>query len=166
MKLTRELTPPPNRRDQLDPPPKTYYYAGKAGYSHLPGRHRYHRHPIPQEPTKPETRGSGRQPEHRLWKEHCRRHAGGPPDRIEPNRRAAGRRITVWRHAGTITPRSRRASAAHGWTTRRASRCSPRHARSNFKVTMKPMLGCISVAPPGFEALTGPHPASSAAIWL
>jgi len=34
---------------------------------------------------------------------------------------------------------------------------APTPALKNFKVTMKPMLGCISVAPPGFEALTGPH---------
>jgi amidase len=34
---------------------------------------------------------------------------------------------------------------------------APTPALKNFKVAMKPMLGCISVAPPGFEALTGPH---------
>jgi amidase len=34
---------------------------------------------------------------------------------------------------------------------------APTPALKNFKVTMKPMLGCISVAPPGFEAFTGPH---------
>jgi acetamidase/formamidase len=33
----------------------------------------------------------------------------------------------------------------------------PTEALKNFKLTMKPMLGCISVAPPGFEAFTGPH---------
>lgn len=33
----------------------------------------------------------------------------------------------------------------------------PTEAFKNFKLTMKPMLGCISVAPPGFEAFTGPH---------
>lgn len=33
----------------------------------------------------------------------------------------------------------------------------PTEAFKNFKVTMKPMLGCISVAPAGFEAFTGPH---------
>lgn len=33
----------------------------------------------------------------------------------------------------------------------------PTDAFKNFKITMKPMLGCISVAPPGFEAFTGPH---------
>jgi acetamidase/formamidase len=33
----------------------------------------------------------------------------------------------------------------------------PTDALKNFKLTMKPMLGCISVAPPGFEAFTGPH---------
>ncbi|MCU1320745.1 MAG: Acetamidase/Formamidase [Acidobacteriaceae bacterium] len=33
----------------------------------------------------------------------------------------------------------------------------PTEALKNFKVTMKPMLGCISVAPQGFEAFTGPH---------
>lgn len=33
----------------------------------------------------------------------------------------------------------------------------PTPALKNFKVTMKPMLGCISVAPQGMEAFTGPH---------
>jgi amidase len=33
----------------------------------------------------------------------------------------------------------------------------PTDALKNFKVTMKPMLGCISVAPPGFEAFGGTH---------
>ncbi|MGI4757757.1 MAG: acetamidase/formamidase family protein [Janthinobacterium lividum] len=33
----------------------------------------------------------------------------------------------------------------------------PTPALKNFKVEMKPMLGCISVAPAGFEAFTGPH---------
>ena len=33
----------------------------------------------------------------------------------------------------------------------------PTDALKNFKVTMRPMLGCISVAPAGFEAFTGPH---------
>lgn len=33
----------------------------------------------------------------------------------------------------------------------------PTEALKNFKVAMKPMLGCISVAPAGFEAFTGPH---------
>lgn len=33
----------------------------------------------------------------------------------------------------------------------------PSEGLKNFKVSMKPMLGCISVAPPGFEAFTGPH---------
>lgn len=33
----------------------------------------------------------------------------------------------------------------------------PTPALKNFKVSMKPMLGCISVAPRGFEAFTGPH---------
>lgn len=33
----------------------------------------------------------------------------------------------------------------------------PTPALKNFKLTMKPMLGCISVAPAGFEAFTGPH---------
>lgn len=33
----------------------------------------------------------------------------------------------------------------------------PTPALKNFKVQMKPMLGCISVAPQGMEAFTGPH---------
>lgn len=33
----------------------------------------------------------------------------------------------------------------------------PTPALKNFKVKMNPMLGCIAVAPPGFEAMTGPH---------
>jgi len=33
----------------------------------------------------------------------------------------------------------------------------PTDALKNFKVTMKPMLGCISVAPQGFESLGGTH---------
>jgi amidase len=33
----------------------------------------------------------------------------------------------------------------------------PTDALKNFKVTMKPMLGCISVAPAGFEAFGGTH---------
>ena len=33
----------------------------------------------------------------------------------------------------------------------------PTEALKNFKVTMKPMLGCISVAPQGFEAFGGTH---------
>ncbi len=33
----------------------------------------------------------------------------------------------------------------------------PTEALKNFKVAMKPMLGCISVAPPGFEAFGGTH---------
>jgi amidase len=38
-----------------------------------------------------------------------------------------------------------------------ATLTAPTPALKNFKVQMKPMLGCISVAPPGFEAFTGPH---------
>ncbi len=33
----------------------------------------------------------------------------------------------------------------------------PTPALKNFKLKMKPMLGCISVAPQGMEAFTGPH---------
>jgi amidase len=33
----------------------------------------------------------------------------------------------------------------------------PTPALKNFEVPMKPMLGCISVAPQGMEAFTGPH---------
>jgi len=42
-------------------------------------------------------------------------------------------------------------------TTGIAVLTAPTPALKNFKLTMKPMLGCISVAPPGFEAFTGPH---------
>jgi acetamidase/formamidase len=38
-----------------------------------------------------------------------------------------------------------------------ATLTSPTPALKNFKLKMKPMLGCISVAPPGFEAFAGPH---------
>ncbi len=38
-----------------------------------------------------------------------------------------------------------------------ATLTEPTPALKNFKVQMKPMLGCISVAPAGFEAFTGPH---------
>lgn len=38
-----------------------------------------------------------------------------------------------------------------------ATLTEPTPALKNFKVQMKPMLGCISVAPQGFEAYTGPH---------
>jgi acetamidase/formamidase len=38
-----------------------------------------------------------------------------------------------------------------------ATLTAPTPALKNFKLQMKPMLGCISVAPPGFEAFTGPH---------
>src|ERR1700733_8999449 len=42
-------------------------------------------------------------------------------------------------------------------TTGIATLSHPTEALKNFKVTMKPMLGCISVAPPGFEAFGGTH---------
>jgi acetamidase/formamidase len=38
-----------------------------------------------------------------------------------------------------------------------ATLTAPTPALKDFKLQMKPMLGCISVAPPGFEAFTGPH---------
>jgi amidase len=38
-----------------------------------------------------------------------------------------------------------------------ATLTAPTPALKDFKLHMKPMLGCISVAPPGFEAFTGPH---------
>lgn len=38
-----------------------------------------------------------------------------------------------------------------------ATLTEPTPALKNFKVQMKPMLGCISVAPQGMEAFTGPH---------
>lgn len=42
-------------------------------------------------------------------------------------------------------------------TTGFATLTAPTPALKNYRIKMKPMLGCISVAPQGMEAFTGPH---------
>jgi len=84
--------------------------------------------------------------------------------KIEPNRKTArqGSRIQqfgvlpAYNLAAKYDPRFNgeyQLDNATGYATLTA----PTPAFKNFKLQMKPMLGCISVAPPGFEAFTGPH---------
>jgi amidase len=170
-KLTRELTPPAKPRE-IDYDPTTfqaYYYAGnKPGIHIFPGDivHTW----------APDSAGTDK---------NLKRVAlGGNPNigpiyvegalpgdtlvvhliKIEPNRKTArqGSRIQQF---GVTPAYNLAAKYDQGFNGEYqldnaagiAVLTAPTPALKNFKVTMKPMLGCISVAPPGFEALTGPH---------
>ena len=84
--------------------------------------------------------------------------------RIEPNRKTArqGSRIQQF---GVTPAYNLAAKYDQGFNgeyqldnaTGTAVLSQPTPALKNFKLTMKPMLGCISVAPQGMEAFTGPH---------
>jgi acetamidase/formamidase len=170
-KLTRELTPPSHPRE-INYEPTTfqaYYYAGnKPGIHIFPGDivHTW----------APDSAGTDK---------NLKRVAlGGNPNigpiyvegalpgdtlvvhliKIEPNRKTArqGSRIQQF---GVTPAYNLAAKYDQGFNgeyqldnaTGIATLTAPTPALKNFKVTMKPMLGCISVAPPGFEAFTGPH---------
>jgi acetamidase/formamidase len=84
--------------------------------------------------------------------------------KIEPNRKTArqGSRIQqfgvtpAYNLAAKYDPRFNGEYQLDN-ATGTATLTAPTPALKNFKLQMKPMLGCISVAPPGFEAFTGPH---------
>src|SRR3984957_17034610 len=170
-KLTRELMPPAKPREiNYDPTTfQAYYYAGnKPGIHIFPGDivHTW----------APDSAGTDK---------NLKRVAlGGNPNigpiyvegalpgdtlvvhliKIEPNRKTArqGSRIQQF----GVTPAYNLAAKYDAGFNGEyqldnaagiAVLTAPTPALKNFKVAMKPMLGCISVAPPGFEALTGPH---------
>jgi acetamidase/formamidase len=170
-KVTRELVPPAKPRDIVYEPTtfQAYYYAGnKPGIHIFPGDvvHTW----------SPDSAGTDK---------NLKRVALGgnvnigpiyvegalPGDtlvvhliKIEPNRKTArqGSRIQqfgvtpAYNLAAKYDPRFNgeyQLDNASGIATLTA----PTPAFKNFKLQMKPMLGCISVAPPGMEAFTGPH---------
>lgn len=170
-KLTRELTPPAKPREiNYDPTTfQAYYYAGnKPGIHIFPGDivHTW----------SPDSAGTDK---------NLKRVAlGGNPNigpiyvegalpgdtlvvhliKIEPNRKTArqGSRIQQFGVTPAYNLAAKYDAGFNGEyqldnATGIAVLTAPTPALKNFKVTMKPMLGCISVAPPGFEALTGPH---------
>lgn len=170
-KLTRELTPPAKPREiNYDPTTfQAYYYAGnKPGIHIFPGDivHTW----------APDSAGTDK---------NLKRVAlGGNPNigpiyvegalpgdtlvvhliKIEPNRKTArqGSRIQQFGVTPAYNLAAKYDAGFNGEyqldnATGIAVLTAPTPALKNFKVTMKPMLGCISVAPPGFEALTGPH---------
>ena len=170
-KLTRELTPPAKPREiNYDPTTfQAYYYAGnKPGIHIFPGDivHTW----------SPDSAGTDK---------NLKRVAlGGNPNigpiyvegalpgdtlvvhliKIEPNRKTArqGSRIQQFGVTPAYNLAAKYDAGFNGEyqldnATGIAVLTAPPPALKNFKVTMKPMLGCISVAPPGFEALTGPH---------
>jgi len=170
-KLTRELTPPAKPREiNYDPTTfQAYYYAGnKPGIHIFPGDivHTW----------APDSAGTDK---------NLKRVAlGGNPNigpiyvegalpgdtlvvhliKIEPNRKTArqGSRIQQFGVTAAYNLAAKYDPGFNGEyqldnATGIAVLTAPTPALKNFKVTMKPMLGCISVAPPGFEALTGPH---------
>ena len=170
-KLTRELAPPAKPREvNYDPTTfQAYYYAGnKPGIHIFPGDivHTW----------APDSAGTDK---------NLKRVAlGGNPNigpiyvegalpgdtlvvhliKIEPNRKTArqGSRIQQFGVTPAYNLAAKYDAQFNGEyqldnATGIAVLTSPTPALKNFKVTMKPMLGCISVAPPGFEALTGPH---------
>lgn len=170
-KLTRELTPPAKPREiNYDPTTfQAYYYAGNQPGIHIfPGDivHTW----------APDSAGTDK---------NLKRVAlGGNPNigpiyvegalpgdtlvvhliKIEPNRKTArqGSRIQQFGVTPAYNLTAKYDPQFNGEyqldnATGIAVLTAPTPALKNFKVTMKPMLGCISVAPPGFEALTGPH---------
>ena len=170
-KLVRELTPPAKPREiNYDPTTfQAYYYAGnKPGIHIFPGDivHTW----------APDSAGTDK---------NLKRVAlGGNPNigpiyiegalpgdtlvvhliKIEPNRKTArqGSRIQQFGVTPAYNLAAKYDPQFNGEyqldnATGIAMLTAPTPALKNFKVTMKPMLGCISVAPPGFEALTGPH---------
>jgi acetamidase/formamidase len=170
-KLTRELTPPAKPREiNYDPTTfQAYYYAGnKPGIHIFPGDivHTW----------APDSAGTDK---------NLKRVAlGGNPNigpiyvegalpgdtlvvhliKIEPNRKTArqGSRIQQFGVTPAYNLAAKYDAGFNGEyqldnATGIAVLTAPTPALKNFKVTMKPMLGCISVAPPGFEALPGPH---------
>lgn len=169
--LTRELTPPAQPREiNYDPTTfQAYYYAGnKPGIHIFPGDivHTW----------SPDSGGMDK---------NLKRVALGPNSnigpiyvegalpgdtlvvhliKIEPNRKTArqGSRIQQFGVTPAYNLAARYDQGFNGEyqldnATGIAVLTAPTPALKNFKLTMKPMLGCISVAPPGFEALTGPH---------
>ncbi len=170
-KLTRELTPPAKPRE-IDYEPTTfqaYYYAGnKPGIHIFPGDivHTW----------APDSAGTDK---------NLKRVAlGGNPTigpiyvegalpgdtlvvhliKIEPNRKTArqGSRIQQFGVTPAYNLAAKYDPQFNGEyqldnATGIAVLTEPTPALKNFKVKMNPMLGCIAVAPPGFEAMTGPH---------
>jgi acetamidase/formamidase len=170
-KLTRELTPPAKPREvNYDPTTfQAYYYAGnKPGIHIFPGDivHTW----------SPDSAGTDK---------NLKRVAlGGNPTigpiyvegalpgdtlvvhliKIEPNRKTArqGSRIQQFGVTPAYNLAAKYDPQFNGEyqldnATGIATLTAPTPALKNFKVTMKPMLGCIAVAPPGFEAMAGPH---------
>jgi amidase len=170
-KLTRELTPPAQPRE-INYEPTTfqaYYFAGnKPGIHIFPGDivHTW----------SPDSGGMDK---------NLKRVALGPNSnigpiyvegalpgdtlvvhliKIEPNRKTArqGSRIQQFGVTPAYNLAAKYDAGFNGEyqldnATGFATLTAPTPALKNFKIKMKPMLGCISVAPPGFEALTGPH---------
>jgi acetamidase/formamidase len=170
-KLTRELVPPAKPRD-INYEPTTfqaYYYAGnKPGIHIFPGDivHTW----------SPDSAGTDK---------NLKRVALGgnanigpiyvegalPGDtlvvhliKIEPNRKTArqGSRIQQFGVTPAYNLAAKYDQRFNGEyqldnATGIATLTAPTPALKNFKIQMKPMLGCISVAPPGFEAFAGPH---------
>ncbi len=170
-KLTRELVPPTSPR-QITYEPTTfqaYYYAGnKPGIHIFPGDivHTW----------APDSAGTDK---------NLKRVALGgnanigpiyvegalPGDtlvvhliKIAPNRATARQGSRIQQYA--ITPAYNLAAKYDQrfngeWQVQNAdgyaTLTEPTPALKNFRIKMNPMLGCISVAPPGFEAYTGPH---------
>jgi acetamidase/formamidase len=170
-KLTRELTPPAKPRE-INYEPTTfqaYYYAGnKPGIHIFPGDivHTW----------APDSAGTDK---------NLKRVAlGGNPTigpiyvegalpgdtlvvhliKIEPNRKTArqGSRIQQFGVTPAYNLAAKYDPQFNGEyqldnATGIAVLTAPTPAFKNFKVKMNPMLGCIAVAPPGFEAMAGPH---------
>jgi amidase len=170
-KLTRELTPPAKPREVNYEPTtfQAYYYAGnKPGIHIFPGDivHTW----------APDSAGTDK---------NLKRVAlGGNPTigpiyvegalpgdtlavhliKIEPNRKTArqGSRIQQFGVTPAYNLAAKYDPQFNGEyqldnATGIAVLTAPTPALKNFKVKMNPMLGCIAVAPPGFEAMTGPH---------
>ena len=170
-KLTRELTPPAKPRE-INYEPTTfqaYYYAGnKPGIHIFPGDivHTW----------APDSAGTDK---------NLKRVAlGGNPTigpiyvegalpgdtlvvhliKIEPNRKTArqGSRIQQFGVTPAYNLAAKYDPQFNGEyqldnATGIAVLTAPTPGLKNFKVKMNPMLGCIAVAPPGFESMTGPH---------
>lgn len=170
-KLTREVTPPAKPRE-INYEPKTfqaYYYAGNKPDIHIfPGDivHTWSVDSAGVDKNEKRLALGGNANIGPIYVEGAL-----PGDtlvvhliKIEPNRKTArqGSRIQqfgvtpAYNLAAKYDPRFNgeyQLDNATGFATL----TDPTPALKDFKLKMKPMLGCISVAPPGFEAFTGPH---------
>jgi amidase len=170
-KLTRELTPPA-KPSEINYEPTTfqaYYYAGnKPGVHIFPGDivHTWAPDSAGMDKNLKRVALGGNSNIGPIYVEGAL-----PGDtlvvhliKIEPNRKTArqGSRIQqfgvtpAYNLAAKYDPRFNGEYQLDN-NTGIATLTAPTPALKNFKLQMKPMLGCISVAPPGFEAFTGPH---------